>query len=157
MPDRRTVDELSIEELEWTLMIKRRAARQERMRRLAAQGRLVRGRSLPPEDGSSWSEKEPDLVREATGPRRRGLTVERLGDRSSGGSKREWRVNLRSARDALLLKDLVGDATKGSPDVFVGHHMWHQKTSGTARWLAMVSPCRPHCARRRRSRWRPAP
>ncbi len=103
MPDRRTVDELSIEELERILMIKRRAARQERMRRLAAQGRLVRGRSLPPEDGSSWSEKEPDLVREATGPRRRGLTVERLGDRSSGGSKREWRVNLRSARDALLL------------------------------------------------------
>ena len=47
------------------------------------------------------------------------------------------------APSALSLQDLVGDATKGSPDVFVGHHMWHQKTSGADGRLAIVSPCRP--------------
>jgi sortase A len=41
MADRRTVDELSIEELEQILFIKRRQARQERLRRLAAEGRLA--------------------------------------------------------------------------------------------------------------------
>jgi len=41
MGDRRTVDELSIEELEQILLIKRRQARQERLRQLAAEGRLA--------------------------------------------------------------------------------------------------------------------
>jgi sortase A len=41
MADRRTVDELSIEELEQLLLIKRRQARQGRLRRLAAEGRLA--------------------------------------------------------------------------------------------------------------------
>lgn len=41
MADRRTVDELSVEELEQILLIKRRQARQERLRRLAAEGRLA--------------------------------------------------------------------------------------------------------------------
>jgi sortase A len=41
MADRRTVDELSIEELEQILLIKRRQARQGRLRRLAAEGRLA--------------------------------------------------------------------------------------------------------------------
>ncbi len=41
MADRRTVDELSIEELEQILLIKRRQARRERLRRLAAEGRLA--------------------------------------------------------------------------------------------------------------------
>ena len=41
MADRRSVDELTIEELEQVLMIRRRAARAERLRRLAAQGRVA--------------------------------------------------------------------------------------------------------------------
>ncbi|PWH19779.1 MAG: hypothetical protein DDG58_04140 [Ardenticatenia bacterium] len=41
MADRRTVDELSLEELEELLIIKRREARMWRLRQLAAQGRVV--------------------------------------------------------------------------------------------------------------------
>jgi sortase A len=52
MPDRRTVDELTIKELEEVLLVKRRQARAERMRRLREVGRLpadVEG-ALPHED-----------------------------------------------------------------------------------------------------------
>ena len=41
MADRRTVEELSIEELEQILLIRRRMARQGRLRQLAAEGRLA--------------------------------------------------------------------------------------------------------------------
>jgi len=41
MPDKRSVDELSIEELERILAIKKRQARQEQMRRMQASGRVV--------------------------------------------------------------------------------------------------------------------
>ncbi|MGD8397750.1 MAG: hypothetical protein PVG11_02735, partial [Anaerolineae bacterium] len=50
MPDRRTVDELTIEELEQLLIIKRREARAERMRRLRDIGRLPADVPLPHED-----------------------------------------------------------------------------------------------------------
>ncbi len=50
MPDRRTVDELTIEELEQLLIIKRREARAERMRRLREIGRLPADSGLPHED-----------------------------------------------------------------------------------------------------------
>jgi len=46
MPDKRSVDELSIEELERILAIKKRQARQEQLRRMEAGGRLVA--SAPP-------------------------------------------------------------------------------------------------------------
>jgi sortase A len=48
--DRRTVDELSIEELEQILIVKRRQARAERMRRLREIGRLPVEAALPHED-----------------------------------------------------------------------------------------------------------
>jgi sortase A len=41
MADRRTVEQLTIEELEQILLIKRREARQDRLRQLAAEGRLA--------------------------------------------------------------------------------------------------------------------
>ena len=41
MPDRRTVDELSIEELETILAIRKRAAREARLKRLRAEGRVL--------------------------------------------------------------------------------------------------------------------
>ncbi len=50
MPDRRTVDELTIEDLEQILIVKRREARSERMRRLREIGRLPAEASLPHED-----------------------------------------------------------------------------------------------------------
>lgn len=52
MADRRTVDELTIEELERILLIKRRQARQDRLRRLAAEGRLADRSRLVSEDTS---------------------------------------------------------------------------------------------------------
>jgi sortase A len=50
MADRRTVDELTIEELEQILIVKRREARADRMRRLAEIGRLPAEAALPHED-----------------------------------------------------------------------------------------------------------
>jgi sortase A len=41
MPDRRTVDDLSIEELETILAIRKRAAREARLKRLRAEGRVL--------------------------------------------------------------------------------------------------------------------
>ncbi len=103
MPDKRVVDGLSIEELERILMIKKRAARQQRIRRLAAQGRLARGRPLPPEEESSWPEEEPEPPRGTAKPHRHGLTMEPLDDRASGGARRSLRVSWRSVREAALL------------------------------------------------------
>jgi len=50
VPDRRTVDELTIEELERILIVKRREARADRMRRMAEIGRLPEQAALPHED-----------------------------------------------------------------------------------------------------------
>jgi len=50
MPDRRTVDELTIKELEEILLVKRREARADRMRRLREVGRLPADGALPHED-----------------------------------------------------------------------------------------------------------
>ena len=41
MADRRTVDELTLDELEQLVLVRRRQLRQQRVRQLAAQGRLV--------------------------------------------------------------------------------------------------------------------
>jgi len=50
MPDRRIVDDLSIEELEQILIVKRRETRAERMRRLQEIGRLPAEAAIPHED-----------------------------------------------------------------------------------------------------------
>ena len=50
MADRRTVDDLTIEELEQILLVRRREARADRMRRLAEVGRLPAEAALPHED-----------------------------------------------------------------------------------------------------------
>ena len=41
MPDRRSVDELSIEELEEILAVRKRAAREARLKRLRAEGSVI--------------------------------------------------------------------------------------------------------------------
>jgi len=107
VPDKRIVDELSIEELERILLIKKRAARQERMRRLADQGRLARGRPLPLEEEPSQPEEGPDPALGMTRTRR-SLAVEPLDDRSDRGTRRRGVLNWRRVREAALLMLEVG-------------------------------------------------
>ncbi len=80
MADRRTVDELSIEELEQILLIKRRMARQGRLRQLAAEGRVADQSPLlaetPPP--SPWP-KSPST----TGGRFQSSKLRRLSDAPS--------------------------------------------------------------------------
>lgn len=74
MSDRRTVDELTIEELEQLLIVRRRELRSERMRRLRKIGRLPADAALPHEDlttiGLGAVEKgpyvEPETARQRT-------------------------------------------------------------------------------------------
>jgi len=95
MADRRTVDELTIEELEQILLIKRRQARQESLHRLAAEGRLA-GRSplLVEEAPSSPAPKSPRLA----GGRFHSPNVRPLSDSASPVRSTASRV-----RDRLLL------------------------------------------------------
>lgn len=73
MSDRRTVDELTIEELEQILIVKRREARSERMRRLQEIGRLPTEAALPHEDlaplGIGNGTEAPFLEAEPNRPR----------------------------------------------------------------------------------------
>ncbi len=112
MPDRRTVDELTVEELEQILLIKRREARAERMRRLQEIGRLPAEAGLPHEDlaaiGHRGGEQDRPLALE-TG-RQRTWDLEPLH-----GRKRQRKQRARPAptrwgrfRDRLLLALEVG-------------------------------------------------
>ena len=57
MPDRRSVDDLSIEELERILAIKKREARQGQMRRMQRSGRIINQNPQPQADSTPASEK----------------------------------------------------------------------------------------------------
>jgi len=103
MHDRRTVDELSVEELERILMIKKRAARRERVRRLAAQGRLVPGQPLPPDEEAVGPKDVSGQGEETESSRRHGMVIEPLEDASSWRKGRSFQVNWRSVREAMLL------------------------------------------------------
>jgi sortase A len=103
MADRRTVDELSIEELEQILLIKRRQARQERLRRLAAEGRLADRSPL-------LAEESPPPPRAPKPPwpdggRFQSPNVRPLADALAGGSHgvAPARRKTRTIRDHLLL------------------------------------------------------
>lgn len=76
--DRRTVSELTIEELEQILIVKRRQARAERMRRLQEIGRLPADAALPSED----------LTPVATDPN----TEQAIGDREENERERSFEV-----------------------------------------------------------------
>lgn len=65
MADRRTVDELSVEELERVLLLKRRALRQKRLHRLREMGRIVDDPVLPAQEGVEAD--IPSADREAEG------------------------------------------------------------------------------------------
>lgn len=112
MSDRRTVDELTIEDLEQLLIVKRREARAERMRRLQEIGRLPTESALPHEDlstlglgpGGSSSTLEP------TSPRRRSFDVEPLRAGKTRKKKRQRTKHTRGGRlrDRLLLVLEIG-------------------------------------------------
>lgn len=119
MPDRRSVDELTVEELEQILIIKRREARAERMRHLREIGRLSTDAPLPHED---LSEIRPVTAPSRTGaepPRQRQVSydVEPLGrwkrwrwkrDKAKQERGRVDRSRLGRLRDRLLLVLEVG-------------------------------------------------
>jgi sortase A len=112
MSDRRSVDELTIEELEQLLLVKRREARAERMRRLQEIGRLPSEAALPHEDLSTFSQgpAETSPTPEDTGLRRRAFSVEPLGGRSRKKKVRERRQRTRGGRlrDRMLLVLEIG-------------------------------------------------
>jgi sortase A len=103
MPDRRSVDELSIEELEQILAIRRAEARAERMRRLRAIGRLPESSRLPDgalaavegrASGAPLGESDPHR-------RRWGAALEPASAKAPPQSRA--RGGLRKARDRALL------------------------------------------------------
>jgi sortase A len=111
MSDRRTVDELTIEELEQLLIVKRRDARTERMRRLREIGRLPAEAALPHEDlatmglgaGGTSGSVEP------VSSSRRPFDVEPLrGNRHKKQRQRSSKPRRGRLRDKLLLVLEIG-------------------------------------------------
>ena len=112
MPDRRIVDDLSIEELEQILIVKRRETRAERMRRLQEIGRLPAEAAIPHEDLAFAG------VADMTGgqadnlgiARQRPYDLEPLGGRRRAKASRQRvpRTRLARLRDGVLLILEVG-------------------------------------------------
>ncbi len=97
MIDRRTVDELSLEELERLLLIKRREARHKRLQQLAAEGRLADRSPLLAEETPSLS-GTPQSPWPAGG-RFQSAKLRPLSDTASGSPA----ATGRGLRDRLLL------------------------------------------------------
>lgn len=109
MPDRRIVDDLSIEELEQILIVKRRETRAERMRRLQEIGRLPAEASIPHEDLTAIS-AAGIAASEADGlaARRRPFELEPLTGKKKAKTPRAPRTRWSRFRDGLLLTLEVG-------------------------------------------------
>lgn len=130
MPDRRTVDELTIEELEQLLLIKRREARAERMRRLQEIGRLPAEAGLPHEDLAAvgfQSEEQGEAPAVGTG-RQRPFDLEPLHGRKRQRKQRARPTPSRwgRLRDRLLLVLEVG-ALLGLV-VILGLSLWNLRS-----------------------------
>ncbi len=112
MSDRRPVDELTIEELEQLLIVKRREARAERMRRLQEIGRLPAEAALPHEDLSTFSQGPAETSSSvgAAGLGRRAFDLEPLGGRPKKKKVRQRPTRTRGGRlrDRLLLVLEIG-------------------------------------------------
>ncbi len=112
MPDRRVVDDLTIEELEQLLIVRRREARADRVRRLAEIGRLPAQAALPHEDltGLPTDTGRSRLTPGPTGPLGRPFEVEPIGRRGRKKRKKERqpRTRLGRLRDRMLLVLEVG-------------------------------------------------
>jgi sortase A len=111
VPDRRTVDDLTIEELEQLLIVKRREARAERVRRLGQLGRLPTQAAIPHEDLDSFV---PSAEADSAMPERelhgvRPFEVEPVGRKGRKKQrKRQARSRLGRLRDRTLLVLEVG-------------------------------------------------
>ncbi len=99
MADRRAVDDLTIEELERILILKRQAARQERLRRLAATGRRADDLPLPSEEATPTTKPFPPQL----SPRPRNAPT-RFRATETKPSKTEGQ---KQARDWARLRDRV--------------------------------------------------
>ena len=89
MSDRRTVDELTIEELEQILIVKRREARTERMQRLRELGRIPTDAALPNEDMAAiaMDALQPRSSLPPKIERSRSYDIEPLGSKRRRGRK----------------------------------------------------------------------
>ncbi|GAB4527842.1 MAG: hypothetical protein Kow0063_03500 [Anaerolineae bacterium] len=114
MADRRTVDQLSIEELEQILLIKRREARQGRLRQLAAEGRLADQSPLLADELLS---PHAQPASPATGGRFHSPNLRPLSDSTPDrtgqvapppGKKRRIRDNLLLGLEVLAFLGLIG-------------------------------------------------
>ncbi len=116
MPDRRIVDELTIEELEQILIVKRREARRERMQRLRELGRIPAEAALPNEDMAAFvvGANQAGTIVDPQTARQRAYDLEPLGNKKRRGRKgrnrRERQSNSRFGRirDKVLLVLEVG-------------------------------------------------
>jgi sortase A len=114
MSDRRTVDELTIEELEQILIVKRREARTERMQRLRELGRIPTDAALPNEDMAAiaMDALQPRSTLEPQIERTRAYHIEPLGSKRRRGKKnkkkRENKSRFGRVRDKALLVLEIG-------------------------------------------------
>jgi sortase A len=128
MPDRRTVDELSIEELEEILAIRKREARQVRLERLRGEGRVL--------DVSEIDEpiKPEPPAREALPPTPSYYRTNEVPDESAGRrrfSLRPSAARVKTWRDRFLLLVEVG-ALIGLVVVIVGLEQSRIETNQSA-------------------------
>jgi len=110
MPDRRIVDDLSIEELEQVLIVKRRETRAERMRRLQEIGRLPAESAIPHEDLASVGAVGMAGGQIGDLTRQRPFGIEPVGGkkRTKTPRQRAPRTRWGRLRDGLLLVLEVG-------------------------------------------------
>jgi sortase A len=116
MPDRRTVDELTIEELEQILIVKRREARSERMQRLRELGRIPAEAALPNEDMAAFAvgASQAGTIIDPQVAHQRSYDLEPLGSKKRHGRKGRNRRERQSSsrfgriRDKVLLVLEVG-------------------------------------------------
>jgi sortase A len=100
MPDRRSVDDLTIEELEQVLLIKRREARQQRLRRYADIG---------------WLPEEAPVLSE--GPERQDVEKDLVHPRSPSPAQRPLRAESETARfRSIEMEPLSGQLEKSRKD-----------------------------------------
>jgi len=113
MPDRRSVDELSIEELEQILAIRKRQAREATLRRLKGEGRLVDVEAAEPTENRA-SPADPAARVKPAGSRYRTAQID-----STPARRFRFSLNWRRLRDRFLLLVEVG-ALAGLVLVVVG-------------------------------------
>ena len=135
MPDRRTVDELSIEELEEILAIRKREAREARLKRLRAEGRVLD----VPEADSAASDQSTAPQRDSSALARRSKVSEFYEEEKPGRHFGPSAQTARRWRDRLLLLVEVG-AVIGLILIFINVQQSRIETNEVA---AVAQPVQP--------------